>query len=119
MNTEQVNAIGQYAANRIQHILQEKADLENILNIFGKEILEPKSATKTEKPSLEEIGSLRYVDKTSDKGAYKTASLTDNPNNPAFLKLQKYLKDHNNFAILHGYKIWNFQNSDLIGRRKQ
>lgn len=76
--------------------------------------------TKAEKPSLEEISSLFYVDKTSDKGAYKTTSKTDNPNNPVFLKLQRYLKDHNNFTVLHGFKFWIFSNNqDIIGRRKK
>jgi NDP-sugar pyrophosphorylase family protein len=116
LTNEERDAFGQWASNRIQHILEEKENLENLVNVLGKPILETE---KTEKPTLEEIGSLRYVDKTSDKGPYKTASKTDNPNNPAFLKLQKYLQGHNNFAILYGYKLWNFQNSDTIGRRKQ
>jgi len=87
------------------------------LNEIGKPFTE--TPTKPEKPTLDEISSFKYVDKTSDKGPYKTASLIDNPNNSAFLKLQKYLQAHNNFAILYGYKLWNFQNSDTIGRRKQ
>jgi len=117
MNTEQINAVGQYAANRIQHILEEKVDLENIINIFGKPIME---ATKAEKPTQEEISSQKWTDKTSDKGAYQTTSKTDNNNSAAFQKLQKYLKDHNGFAILHGFKLWQFSNNpDILARRKQ
>ena len=93
--------------------------LEESKKAVEAEHIEKTKQTDEEKPTLDEIGSLRYVDKTSDKGPYKTADKKDNPNNPAFTKLQKYLKDHNNFAILHGYKLWNFANSDIIGRRKK
>jgi len=107
---------GKYLSAVANSRRQELEALDELLNELGKPIME---ATKAEKPTLEDVGSLIYVDKTSDKGPYKTANLTDNPNNPAFLKLQKYLKDHNNFAILYGFKLWNFQNSDTIGRRRK
>jgi len=86
----------------------------------SKKVAEAEEPKKTEKPSLEEISSLRYVDKTSDKGPYKTASKTDNPNNPAFQKLQNYLTEHDGFVILHGFKFWKFSNNpDILGRRKK
>jgi len=117
MNDEILNAWSKLLVTMANNRRDELTDIDELLNAIEKTILE--EAPKAEKPSLEEIVSLKYVDKTSEKGPYKTASKTDNPNNPAFLKLQKYLQAHNNFAILYGYKIWNFQNSDTIGRRKQ
>jgi len=97
---------------------QELEALDELLNELGKPIME--TATKAEKPTLEDISSLKYVDKTSDKGPYKTASKTDNQNSVAFQKIQKYLEDHNGFAILHGFKLWQFSNNlDILGRRKQ
>jgi len=117
MNETDIQLFGKLVSE-LRDLDQRRTEIfSEFLTEIGKPFTE--TPTKTEKPTLDEIGSLRYVDKTSDKGPYKTASLTDNPNNPTFLKLQKYLKDHNNFAVLHGYKIWNFQNSDTIGRRKQ
>ena len=117
MNEEERDVLAQFVSNKLQHNLEENEDLENLLNILGKPIMDAKPSAK---PTLDEISSLRYVNKTSDKGAYKTASKTDNPNNAAFLKLQKYLKEHKGFAILHGFKFWQFSNNpDVIGRRKQ
>jgi len=91
--------------------------LDELLNEIGKPIME---ATKAEKPTIEEFSSLRYVDKTSEKGVYQTTNKTDNQNSLAFQKLQKYLKEHNGFAVLHGFKIWQFSNNqDILARRKQ
>jgi len=84
------------------------------------ETTEPKEEPKPEKPTFEEINSQKWTDKTSDKGAYQTTNKTDNQNSLAFQKLQKYLKEHNGFAILHGYKTWQFSNNqDILARRKQ
>jgi len=86
----------------------------------SKKVVEAEEPKKAEKPSLEEISSLRYVDKTTDKGPYKTASKTDSPNNPAFQRLQNYIKEHDGFVILHGFKFWSFSNNpDILGRRKK
>ena len=118
MNAEERLIWGKYLSAVANSRRQELEAIDELLNELGKPIME--TATKAEKPTLEEIGSLRYVDKTSDKGPYKTADKKDNPNNPAFLKLQKYLKEHNGFAVLHGFKLWSFStNQDIIGRRKQ
>jgi len=118
MNDNERLIWGKYLSAVATSRRMELEALDELLNELGKPIMEEEP--KAEKPSLEEIGSLRYVDKTSDKGPYKTASLTDNQNNPAFQKLQMYLKEHKGFAILHGFKIWVFSNNpDTIGRRKQ
>ncbi len=134
--------LGQYENERIA-LHADVDETDNIIDVFkdlkatvfqlheeGKLLEESKKVVESEKqnldtghaqkPTLDEIGSLRYVDKTSDKGPYKTASKTDNPNNLAFLKLQKYLEDHKGFAILHGFKLWQFSNNpDILARRKQ
>ena len=117
--------LAKYLSKKAEGIRTELEGIDEAVNELAKIVLdEEKPQTKAEqpkaeKPTLDEISSLRYVDKTSEKGPYKTASKTDNPNNSAFQKLQNYIKEHNNFVILHGYKLWNFQNSDTIGRRKQ
>jgi hypothetical protein len=86
----------------------------------SKKVAEAEKPKETEKPTLDEISSLRYIDKTGDKGPYKQANKSDNPNNPAFQKLQKYLEEHKGFAILHGFKFWQFSNNPgTIGRRKK
>lgn len=93
---------------------------EGLLTEESKKVAETESPQEAEKPTLDEIGSLFYVDKTGDKEPYKQTSKSDNPNNPAFTKLQKYLEDHKGFAILHGFKFWSFSdNPDIIGRRKK
>ena len=118
MNQEEREAIADYIVATCDAYRKIIETGDHLINVLGKPILE--AGAKTEKPSLEEISSLRYVDKTSDKGPYKTASLANNPENPAFLKLQKYLEDHKGFAILHGFKFWTFSNNqDVLGRRKQ
>jgi len=118
MNEEERDAIAKYVAtigNACRTIIE---DGDHLLNVLGKPYTEEQP--KTEKPTLEDISSLKYEDKESDKGPYKMVSKSGNPNNPAFQKLQKYLKDHDGFAVLHGFKFWIFSNnSDIIGRRKQ
>jgi hypothetical protein len=72
------------------------------------------------KPTLEEINSLKYSEKTSDKGPYKIINKAENMNNPAYEKLHAYIAEHNGFVIIHGIKCWIFSNnSDTIGCRKQ
>ena len=107
MNTEQIDSLGQWAANRIQHILQEKEDLENIINVLGKPILEAK---KTEQPTQQEIDSLTSTEKTSSKGPYFLITKAENPNNSGFDRLQKYISDHGGFVNLHGLNFWLFSN---------
>ena len=107
MNTEQIDSLGQWAANRIQHILQEKEDLENLINVFGKPILEDK---KTEQPTQQEIDSLTSTEKTSNKGTYFLITKAENSNNSAFDKLQSYITQHDGFVNLHGKKLWTFSN---------
>jgi hypothetical protein len=132
-------SLGQYENERIGLHAEVDPETENIFDVFkdlkatalslheegklleqSKKVAEAETPKEAEKPTLDEISSLKYVDKTSDKGPYKTASKSDNPNNSAFTKLQKYLEDHKGFAILHGFKFWQFSNNpDVIGRRKK
>lgn len=128
MNKDQkilAEILGKYLATKAEGIRLELEGIDEAISELGKIVLgEEKTSDKPSgeapKPTLDEISSLKYVNKTSDKGPYKTVNLTDNPNNPAFLKLQKYLKEHNGFAILHGFKLWQFSNNpDILGRRKQ
>ncbi len=119
MNPEEREAIGNYVAVT-DNVLREFSKIieagDHLLNVLGKPYTEEQP--KAEKPTLEEISSLNTEDKVSDKGPYKTISKTNNQNNSAFQKLQSYIKQHNNFVVLHGYKMWNFQNSDIIGKKK-
>jgi len=93
--------------------------LDELLNEIGKPIIEEEP--KAEKPSLEEINSLKSTEKTSSKGQYQLITKTENSNNPAFQKLQSYLKEHNGFVPLHGLKLWLFSNDaeNKIGYKKQ
>jgi hypothetical protein len=138
---ERLFSLGQYENERIALHAEVNPETENVFDCFKdlkatvlslqKEGLlldeskkaaesEPTQPTKPEKPTLDEISSFRYEDKESDKGPYKTASKSDNPGNPAFTKLQKYLEEHKGFAVLHGFKFWQFSNNpDVIGRRKK
>jgi hypothetical protein len=93
---------------------------EGLLIEESKAVAESEKPKEAEKPTLDEISSLFYVDKTGDKGPFKQTSKSDNPNNPAFQKLQNYLKEHNGFVVLHGFTFWTFSNNpDIIGRRKK
>jgi len=117
VNEEERLIWGKYLSSVANSRRQELEALDELLSELGKPILE---ATKAEKPTSEEIDSQKWTDKTSDKGAYQTTSKTENQNSLAFQKLQKYLKEHNGFAILHGYKTWQFSNNqDILARRKQ
>ena len=117
MNEDNIRLFGTLFSE-LRDLDQKRAGIfDEFLNNIGKPIME---ATKAEKPTLEEINSQKWTDKTSEKGAYQTTSKQDNINSAAFQKLQKYLKDHNGFAILHGFKCWQFSNNpDILARRKQ
>ena len=108
MNQEIYDALGQYAAHRTQHILEEKEDLENLINVLGKPILEePK---KAEQPTQSEIDSLKRTEQSSSKGPYFLITKAENPNNSAFDRLQKYISENGGFVNLYGKKCWNFSN---------
>lgn len=112
--------LAKYLATRAASIRQELEDINESMSGLGKIVLGEETETTRGKPTLEEINSQKWTDKTSDKGAYQTTSKTDNQNSVAFQKLQKYLEDHKGFAILHGFKLWQFSNNpDILARRKQ
>ena len=107
MNQEIYDALGEYAAHRTQHILEEKEDLETLINVLGKPILEAK---KTKQPTQQEIDALTSTEKTSSKGPYNLILKTENQDNPVFDKLQSYITQHNGFVNLYGKKFWTFSN---------
>lgn len=98
--------------------IQEKVD--HALNVFGKRFEKSESAaTETEKPTEQEFNDNYWEDKQSDKGPYSQTSKRENNNSTSFQKLQKYIKNHNGFAVLHGFKFWTFSsNQEVLGRRK-
>ena len=108
MNPEIRDALGQLAAHRTQHLLEEKEDWENLINVLGKPILE--GPTKAEQPKLEEINSLISTEKTSSKGPYNLILKTENPDNSAFDKLQSYITQNGGFINLYSKKFWTFSN---------
>jgi len=118
MNEELRDSLAQLVANRIQRNLQDNEDLENLLTVLGKPIMEAEAA---EKPTLQEIQSLKAKEKTSDKGPYKLITKAENSGNPAFEKLQSYLKEKGGFVTLHGFKAWLFSSdpANKIGIRKK
>ena len=136
---ERLFSLGQYENKRIGLHAEVDPETENIFDCFkdlkatalslqkegllieeSKAVAETEQPKEAEKPTLDEISSLRYEDKTSEKGPYKTASKSDNLDNPAFQKLQNYIKEHNGFVIIHGFKFWTFSdNPDILGRRKK
>jgi hypothetical protein len=136
---ERLFSLGQYENERIALHAEVDPETENIFDCFkdlkatvlslqkegalieeSKQVAEAETPKEVEKPTLDEISSLRYENKESDKGPYKVTTKTDNSDNPAFEKLQKYLESHKDFAVLHGFKFWRFSNNpDVIGRRKK
>ena len=128
MNEDQkilAEILGKYLATKAEGIRSELEGIDEAISELGKIVLgeekpSDKPSGEAPKPTLEEINSQIWTDKTSDKGAYQTTNKTDNQNSIAFQKLQKYLKEHNGFAILHGFKLWQFSNNqDILARRKQ
>ena len=114
MNTEQIDSLGQWAANRIQHILQEKEDLENLINVFGKPILEePK---KEDNPTAAQFNSFGWTLQKGHRGDYEQA---ENDNSDAFKILSQYVKAHGGFSNLFGWKLWlHNSNENLIDRKR-
>lgn len=83
-------------------------------------VLESHEPKKSEKPTQQEINSLKSTEQNSSKGPYKSITKQDNQNNPAFLKLQTYIQDHNGFCQIYNSKAWIFSNRpDTLGMRKQ
>ena len=128
MNKDQkilAEILGKYLATRAEAIRQELEGIDEAVNELGKIVLDEETPGdqvlgEAPKPTLEEINSQKWTDKTSDKGAYQTTNKTDNQNSASFQKLQKYLESHKGFAILHGFKTWQFSNNqDILARRKQ
>jgi hypothetical protein len=118
LTDEERQAFGKYfvaRGNTIQAAQKEREELDNLLNVLGKEYT--KEQTKAEKPTKTEIGSLKGVEKTGSKGPYRQIHKSDNLNNPAFTKLQKYLANHSGFVTIHGFQVWSFDNPDIIGIR--
>lgn len=119
MNEEELReALGQLASNRIQHNLEENEDFENLLTVLGKPIMEARAA---EKPTLNEIESLKSETKTSTKGDYQFITRAENSGNSAFEKLQSYLKEKGGFCQIRGFKAWLFSSDPehKIGLRKK
>jgi hypothetical protein len=136
---ERLFSLGQYENERIGLHAEVDPGTENIFDAFkdlkatvlslqkeGLIIEEPKKVAETErpkepvKPTLDEIQSLKSQDKTSEKGAYQLIQKSDNQSNPAFEKLQSYIKEHKGFCQLHSFKAWIFSNDpEKIGIRKQ
>ena len=84
----------------------QKEAREKAITLLGNVIME--TPTKTEKPTLEEINSLKSTKQTSDKGPYQLISKAENLYNPIFEKLQRYIKQQRGFVNLHGKKFWTF-----------
>jgi hypothetical protein len=113
MNDELRDALGQWISNRIQHNLAENEDLTNVLNVFGKPILEAKP---NEKPTEQQFNGLDWVTKEGTRGAY---TQTENNNSEAFKLLAEYVKAHKGFCNLYGWKVWiHNQNENLIDRKR-
>jgi len=91
---------------------------DQLINVLGKPILE---ANPSEKPTREEINSLKSTEQTSSKGQYQLVTKSENSDNPVFEKLRSYLKEKGGFVTLHGLKIWLFSNDpeNRIGIRKK
>ena len=116
MNDETRQAQGKFVMSVINACRDIITEGENFLNVLGKPYTQEQP--KTEQPTQAEINSLKSTEKTGVKGTYKLISKSENPNNPAFDNLRKYITEHNGFLKLHGHKYWNFSNSpDLIGKR--
>lgn len=113
MNPEERQAIGELAATRIENNLKENEALQNVLNIFGKPILE--GPTKTEQPTEAQFNGLNWILQKGTRGDYEQKA---NDNSEAFKTLSQYLKDHGGFANLFGWKIWlHNSNENLIDRK--
>lgn len=121
MNQEIADALGRLAANTIQRNLEENEDWNNLISVLGKAVFEPETATaqEPEKPTLNEIQSLKFTEQSSSKGKYRLVSKEENANNLVFGKLQNYLNSKSGFAQIHGFKAWIFSNNpNKIGLRK-
>ena len=114
MNPEIRDALGQLAAHRTQHLLEEKEDWENLINVLGKPILE--ESTKADKPTEAQFNGLGWTVKKGTRGDYEQA---ENDNSEAFKNLSQYVKAHGGFSNLFGWKLWlHNSNENLIDRKR-
>ena len=100
----------------LEAINVQKEAREKAITLLGKAIMEE---TPAEKPTLEEINSLKSTEQTSNKGTYRLVTRTDNQDNPAFEKLRNYIANHNGFVTIQGITFWNFSQdpNNKIGYR--
>ena len=95
----------------------QKEAREKAITLLRKAIME--TPKKAEKPTQQEIDSLKSVEKVSSKGPYQLLTKEENTSNPAFDKLRNYISAHEGFVTIYGLKLWNFNNSDSkIGYKK-
>jgi len=138
-----LHSLGQFENERIGLHAEVDPETENIFDCFkdlkatelslqkeGYLIEESKRVAEAEKPvtvvtgakkpTLDEIESLKSIEKTSSKGPYQLITKAENSDNPVFDKLRSYIEDHKGFVTLHDMKFWNFsQSSDKMGYRKK
>ena len=101
------------AANRIQHILQEKEDLENLINVLGKPILEETKAA--EKPTETQFNELSWTLKKGTKSDYEQ---TENNGSQEFKAIAEYVKANKGFVHFCGYKVFfHYKDENLIDRK--
>jgi len=111
--------VTEYNANQVKGMVLIRDGAQMIVDGVQK-ILETTEPKETEKPTQNELDSLKSTEQTSSKGPYQLVTKAENSNNPVFEKLQSYLKEKGDFVILHGYKTWKFSNNpDKIGIRKK
>jgi len=110
MNPEERDALAQVVSNRIQHILGEKEDLENLLIVLGKPILDTKKL---------QYDAMKVVTRQTEgsKGYYLKAIPEDNQNNRDFELLIEDLKQHNGKLTKQGYFCWLFDDQKTAGMK--
>ena len=120
MNEEERNVFAQYAVRRIQNILQEKEDLENLVNVLGKPILEAEKPVTTvtgdKKPTEVQFNAPNWVTKEGSKGNYQQV---ENDKTETFRIIQQYVKSKGSFANIYGFKTWFHNNNENIVDRKR
>jgi len=119
MNDNEIRLFGKLVSE-LRDLDQRRTEIfSEFLTEIGKPFME--TATKTEKPTLNEINALKSTEKTSSKGSYRLIDKAENPDNAVFDKLQKYIAEKGGFVNLYNLKIWNFSNNpkNKIGYKKQ
>lgn len=80
------------------------------------ESTEPKEQLKTDKPTEKEFNDLRWIKKDGSNGSYEQLQ---NDNSNTYKKLVEYLKTHNGFSSLYGFKVFfHFKDENLIDRKR-